>query len=761
VRRLAVILATVCVVSPLAGVAHAQDAWQDFQNTGGFTAPVTSSCFLYASAAFNVQCYTPSTGLTLGASALTVDLSTGVPGGQAVIGGTGTTDSLTVQATNATPASGAKIYLQTKFGNDYYDPVVHTLGLGVGTNPISMFLSGTQLVAKSGGDLQIGTVDGHGVELLTNGLTAVQVDSTQHVVLPIMGGGGIQCVQVNNTGQLSPTGAVCGSGSGGVTSVTASPPLFSSGGATPNITEQGAIVSGSTSTTAQNLGALASGVMQEIVSAGVATVNAFASTSGEVQFGAASGGGLADDPTLFWDNGNKRLGIGTASPSVSFQDQATVNGDLMGGIVNASTGTAARSLWAFGSVAFANPSLTLLVDGVNYSSAGGLYTAGSSIWYYNASATSHLLFQNQSGDTIFSTGASPVGGVAKLTITNAGHVQVADLAVGGMTKSTASAGQLAVAVAGTDYAPVGACLSHQFATATNASTLTCVQPAISDLQFIGAHTIVANATALAAAPAQTSIGTTLAFDGTSQLQCVGLRDGGGVNHVTTGTWPISSVIETDVSGNIAAEAQLACGQSEGPWTGDARKSAGSCAVTNVAITETSGPTSLTIGAIPNSAPDSTTLIRPAGSPTIVGVATSTVVSAAVTKLSFSLQLQLGSSIPNTWLLQGGPGLFSNGALIEYPNDFAAGHIQVIWYLRSNVVTAGTLTAFASRNGTAVTGSGISVSPTTTATVHVGTPLATGSTSATDTYGIGFSTSGTYAAASPTSVFLTFEVILTP
>jgi hypothetical protein len=305
------------------------------------------------------------------------------------------------------------------------------------------------------------------------------------------------------------------------------------------------------------------------------------------------------------------------------------------------------------------------------------------------------------------------------------------------------------------------CGSNQWVSSTSTSGPTCTQPSIGNLQSIGAHTIVANGTALAAAPAQTSIGTTMAFDGTGQLQCVGLRDGGGVNHVTTGTWPISSVIETDVSGNIAAEAQLACGQSEGPWTGDARKSAGSCAVTNGAITETSGPTSLTIGAIPNSAPDSTTLIRPAGSPTVVGVATSTVVSASVTKLSFSLQLQLGSSIPNTWLLQGGAGLFSNGALIEYPNDFAAGHITINWYLRSNVVTAGTLTAFASRNGTAVTGSGISVSPTTTATVHVGTPLATGSTSASDTYGIGFSTSGTYAAASPTSVFLTFEVILTP
>ena len=98
-------------------------------------------------------------------------------------------------------------------------------------------------------------------------------------------------------------------------------------------------------------------------------------------------------------------------------------------------------------------------------------------------------------------------------------------------------------------------------------------------QNIAAHTIWANGTGLAAPAAQTPIGTTMAFDGTGQLQDVGLRDGGGVNHVTTGTWPIASLIGTDVSGNIAAEAQLACGQSEGPWTGDVTKAAGSCATT--------------------------------------------------------------------------------------------------------------------------------------------------------------------------------------
>jgi hypothetical protein len=50
-----------------------------------------------------------------------------------------------------------------------------------------------------------------------------------------LAGGGTQCVQASNAGELQGTGSPCGSGSGGVTAVTGTPPLASSGGTTPAI----------------------------------------------------------------------------------------------------------------------------------------------------------------------------------------------------------------------------------------------------------------------------------------------------------------------------------------------------------------------------------------------------------------------------------------------------------------------------------------------------------------------------------------------
>lgn len=65
-------------------------------------------------------------------------------------------------------------------------------------------------------------------------------------------------------------------GAGTVTAVSATAPLFITGGAspTPNVTIQGAIVSGSTSTAAQNLGALITGLLKGTVAAGVSTISA-------------------------------------------------------------------------------------------------------------------------------------------------------------------------------------------------------------------------------------------------------------------------------------------------------------------------------------------------------------------------------------------------------------------------------------------------------------------------------------------------------
>src|SRR6185312_11257665 len=290
------------------------------------------------------------------------------------------------------------------------------------------------------------------------------------------------------------------------------------------------------------------------------------------------------------------------------------------------------------------------------------------------------------------------------------------------------------------------CPSNQWVSSTSTSGPACTQIAVGNLQNIAAHTIVANGTALAAPPAQTSIGTTEAFDGTGQLQCVGLRDGGGVNHVTTGTWPISSVIETDVSGNLAAEAQLACGQSEGPWTGDARKSAGSCAVTNVAITETSGPTSLTIGAIPDISGQNDVLVRPGGTSTVVGIAAKTVLN-AIAPWSENVYWEFFVEGVETleWLYFNQ----ESSTPVEFPPSFAA----TTAFLNVNLIAApasNTLAVYVTRNGTTLTN--ISFTSASALGVHATSVAVTGG-SVTDTYGIAFSTTGAMTPAFTASIYL--------
>lgn len=113
---------------------------------------------------------------------------------------------------------------------------------------------------------------------------------------------------------------LAGDGSGGVTSVTASAPLASSGGATPNIT---LTVPGNTTTFLRGDGTFAT------PAGGGLTVGTTAVTSGTVGriFFQGSGDVVQQDSTLFWDNTNKRLGVG-ATPSSSVRLDVRAQGAL-------------------------------------------------------------------------------------------------------------------------------------------------------------------------------------------------------------------------------------------------------------------------------------------------------------------------------------------------------------------------------------------------------------------------------------------------
>jgi len=118
---------------------------------------------------------------------------------------------------------------------------------------------------------------------------AFEVGYLGNVYVPIsLGAGGIVWADSASTpaGQLKlvtigsglsfVAGTLTATGSGGtVTNVTGTAPIVITGSptTTPNVTIQGAIVSGSTSTAAQNLGALTTGLLKGTVSAGVSTIS--------------------------------------------------------------------------------------------------------------------------------------------------------------------------------------------------------------------------------------------------------------------------------------------------------------------------------------------------------------------------------------------------------------------------------------------------------------------------------------------------------
>lgn len=104
--------------------------------------------------------------------------------------------------------------------------------IGNGTAPVNslivgsgLTLTGTTLTSTGGSSFSYPFPANATTSALTlGGLT-----------LSNLAGGGTLCLHVNNTGVVSATASDCGSSGGTVTSVTATNPLFSSGGTTPNI----------------------------------------------------------------------------------------------------------------------------------------------------------------------------------------------------------------------------------------------------------------------------------------------------------------------------------------------------------------------------------------------------------------------------------------------------------------------------------------------------------------------------------------------
>ena len=171
-------------------------------------------------------------------------------------------------------ATGASGYALSSLANG--TGTVRPVALTTGTNSM-------QIVLNASGTVTFGSLVGGGI---------VNADSSGILGLVTIGSG-----LTYSGGILSASG---GGGGGTVTSVGGTAPIFitSSPTTTPNVTIQGAIVSGSTSTSAQDLGGLGQGVLQQAVTTGVATISVFTATAHRLAFGSGTAGGFTDSTNL-------------------------------------------------------------------------------------------------------------------------------------------------------------------------------------------------------------------------------------------------------------------------------------------------------------------------------------------------------------------------------------------------------------------------------------------------------------------------------
>ena len=213
------------------------------------------------------------------------------------------------------------------YGSNYYDVYIKRnvdgrLSLGTNQNDrLSIFNQGNVFIGSSVG------ISDNGTKLQVSG-SASFTD---------LSGTGTRMVVANASGVLSTQAITVGT----VTNVTASTPLFSSGGATPNITiqqasgSQNGFLSSTDWTTFNN--------KQNTITNPVTGTG----TAGQVAYW-SSGSAITGESNLFWDATNDRLGIGTATPAATLE----INGDIR---TAAPTGTSTIN-WKLGRALLATSS---------------------------------------------------------------------------------------------------------------------------------------------------------------------------------------------------------------------------------------------------------------------------------------------------------------------------------------------------------------------------------------------------------------------
>jgi hypothetical protein len=249
----------------------------------------------------------------------------------------------------------------------------------------------------------------------------LRIDASGNVFISALAAGGV-VVADPTTGKLG-----IGSGGGG-------------GGALGMVTTGGS--------SAFNLGTLASGVLQQVVTSSISAPTVIAVVGGQIPFGNASGSGLLDqDQNLFWDNTHKRLGIGSQIPAVDLAILNNTNGTTGVLITNSSTGANALASFAATNLTAA---VTFGMGGPSRVAGGTVPNLGANMAFVTTSipGPTPTLYLGSHGVITLQTGATQS---ERLKIDAAGAVSILSLTAGGLVKSAVTTGVLSNATAGTDF----------------------------------------------------------------------------------------------------------------------------------------------------------------------------------------------------------------------------------------------------------------------------------------------------------------------
>ncbi len=183
-----------------------------------------------------------------------------------------------------------------------------------------------------------------------------------------------------------------------------------------------------------NMGALGAGTLQQTVTAGVATPTAFAGTTGSIPFYVAGSQLAQNNANLFWDNGNVRLGIGTAAPGFALDVLTNANGARGFRVTNSNAGSSAQV-----QNQLANDIGSLAYYGIASSTFSGFAPLDAGKGFVGSNATHFSIFTQSAHDIILSTTA-----VERIRIAAAGNVSIANLVAGGVVYATAATGVLKI-----------------------------------------------------------------------------------------------------------------------------------------------------------------------------------------------------------------------------------------------------------------------------------------------------------------------------